>query len=93
MSSAHGARSLVRWTPPSRSGVSELARLREDAAARYTELHLLVAALQENLHDLRVERDDLRAEIDVLRDQARREGAGWLWRGVKPNRLSAGEDS
>jgi hypothetical protein len=87
VSAAHGARSLTRWTPPSRGG--ELARLRDEANARYTELHLLVAVLQENLRDLRLERDTLRAELDAVHDQARRDRATWLWRGVKPNRLSA----
>jgi hypothetical protein len=65
---------------------AELRSLRREAEARYGEVHLLAAALQEHLDDLRIERDRLLTQVAALRDDARRDHAGWLHRGLKPNR-------
>lgn len=55
----------------------EVLRLRRDAERRYTEMDLLVAALNDHIADLRGERDRLiaelariRAELDALRAEA-----------------------
>lgn len=45
----------------------EVLRLRRDAERRYTEMDLLVAALNDHIADLRGERDRLVAEIARLR--------------------------
>ena len=42
----------------------ELGRLRREAAERYTEVDLLVAAMREHIDDLRRERDRLVIELD-----------------------------
>lgn len=64
------------------------ARLRAEAAARYTEVDLLVAALHEHIEDLRTERDALLRQVARLRDDARRERAAWLARGMRgPHRV------
>lgn len=84
-------RGLVRLFPePGEDAVREVARLRQAAAARYSEVDLLVAALREHIADLRSERNRLRAEVDALRsrvqaldDTASRHGAAWMWRGQK----------
>jgi hypothetical protein len=64
----------------------EARMLRDEARARYGEVDLLVAALRDHVKDLRIERDRLLTEVAHLRDDARRTGATWLSRGVKPNR-------
>jgi hypothetical protein len=61
----------------------EVRRLREEATARYGEVDLLVAALQDHIRDLRAERDALRAQLSATTEDARRESATWLWRGSK----------
>lgn len=55
----------------------EILRLRRDAERRYTEMDLLVAALNDHITDLRGERDRLvaelmriRGELDVARAEA-----------------------
>lgn len=45
----------------------EVLRLRRDAERRYTEMDLLVAALNEHIVDLRAERDRLVAELKRAR--------------------------
>jgi hypothetical protein len=45
----------------------EILRLRRDAERRYTEMDLLVAALNDHIADLRSERDRLVAELSRLR--------------------------
>ena len=70
---------------PRRADLSdELARLRREAAERYTEVDLLVAAMREHIEDLRRERDALVAELDRTRDELRRRESPWLARGQKP---------
>jgi len=64
----------------------EIRGLRGEAEARYSELHLLAAALQEHVDDLRIERDRLLSQVAALRDDVRRERAAWLARGLKGNR-------
>lgn len=61
----------------------ELARLRREAAARYTEVDLLVAAMREHIADLRAERDRLLAEVALMREELRRRDTPWLERGLK----------
>ena len=61
----------------------EVHRLREQARTRYSEVDLLVAAMREHIADLRAERDRLLDELDRARDDARRESAAWLHRGLK----------
>ena len=63
--------------------VVEIRRLRSDAAARYTEVDLLVSALKEHIRDLRRERDELRTELEATRAERELATAGWLWRGSK----------
>ncbi len=71
----------------------EVAELRDRARAGVTEVDLLIAALRDNLEDLRREREQLlqalgraRAHIEAVEDERRREGASWLWRGMKQPR-------
>jgi hypothetical protein len=72
---------------PGRSLVPAEAKvLRGETERRYNELRLLAAALQEHIDDLRIERDRLLSQVAVLRDDARRERAAWLDRGMKANR-------
>ena len=74
-------------TSPGRSGLSsEIGRLRREAAERYTEVDLLVAAMREHIEDLRRERDRLIAELERTRDDLRRRESPWLVRGQKPPR-------
>ncbi|MCC7364627.1 MAG: hypothetical protein IT303_09660 [Dehalococcoidia bacterium] len=68
------------------SPAEELHRLREAAERRYTEVDLHVAALKEHIRDLQVEREALLAEVGRLREEAARDDATWLWRGLKPPR-------
>lgn len=62
---------------------AEAAALRAQAEARYSEVHLLVAALQDHVRDLRIERDRLLTENARLREASRRQHASWMWRGLK----------
>ncbi|MCC6381049.1 MAG: hypothetical protein IT304_00995 [Dehalococcoidia bacterium] len=62
------------------------AQLRADAVVRYAEVDLLVAALRDHVRDLQAERDELLRQVAQLRDEARRERARWLGRGLKPPR-------
>ena len=64
----------------------EAASLRAEAETRYGEVDLLVAALREHIEDLRLERDRLLRDVSRMRDDLRRERAGWLERGMKPSR-------
>jgi hypothetical protein len=77
-----GSRQLI----PAGRLADDARALRSDAERRYSELHLLAAALQDHIDDLRKERDRLLSEVARLRDDARRERAGWLHRGMKANR-------
>jgi hypothetical protein len=85
---SHGPRSLARVEAGAgRHPVSAQAReLRREAESRLTEVHLLVAALQEHIADLRLERDRLAAENANLREQVRLRDTAWMLRGVKQNR-------
>jgi len=84
---SRAGRSAVFSRPPRREALAaDLRQLRVDAAARHTELDLLVAALRDHVRDLRIERERLLAEIARLRDDARRNSARWLHHGSKPNR-------
>ncbi|MGD9934896.1 MAG: hypothetical protein AB7T37_14440 [Dehalococcoidia bacterium] len=65
---------------------AEAESLRATALARVTEVDLLVAALQDHVRDLQIERDRLLSQVSQLRDEVRRERAGWLQRGMKGNR-------
>lgn len=67
-------------------GALVAARLRADGTARYAEVDLLVAALRDHICDLQAERDALLRQVSQLRDEARRERAHWLGRGLKPPR-------
>jgi hypothetical protein len=72
---------------PRRGDISqEIGRLRREAAERYTEVDLLVAAMREHIEDLRRERDRLIAELERTRDDLRRRESPWLERGQKPPR-------
>jgi uncharacterized coiled-coil DUF342 family protein len=73
---------------------AELRRLRRDAERRYTEMDLLVAALNEHIGDLRKERDRLindldraRTEADRLRTEVEALRGGWFMRGTKGPRV------
>jgi chromosome segregation ATPase len=73
---------------------AELRRLRRDAERRYTEMDLLVSALNEHIGDLRKERDRLvddleraRSEADRLRIEVEALRGGWFMRGTKGPRL------
>ena len=84
--------------PRSVALAGEARLIREQAAARYAEVDLLVAALREHVDDLRGERDRLVAENHQLRDAlaaARAEsaaaGARWLVSRQKPPRGSQPE--
>ena len=86
---SHGSRSLVlaRGPAPRRDVALEAAALRREVQTRYTEVDLLVAALQEHVQDLRLERDRLREEVAFLREEARHaEARGFFQRGLKLNR-------
>ncbi|MGD9935011.1 MAG: hypothetical protein AB7T37_15040 [Dehalococcoidia bacterium] len=65
---------------------AEAESLRATALARVTEVDLLVAALQDHVRDLQIERDRLLSQVSQLRDEVRRERAVWLQRGMKGNR-------
>ena len=83
MSSAYGTVRAVAPSQRRRETGLELRRLREEASARYSEVDLLVAALQDHIRDLQAERDALRAQLMAAAEDARRESAAWLWRGSK----------
>lgn len=80
-----GSRALVP-RDHRRDVAAEAGKLREAALARVTEVDLLVAALQDHVRDLQIERDRLLSQVSQLRDEVRRERAGWLQRGMKANR-------
>jgi hypothetical protein len=65
---------------------AELDAVRREAVARVTEMDLLVAALRDHIRDLQRERDALRAELARIRRQRLLEAAGWLPRGLRPQR-------
>ena len=72
----------------------KLRRIRRDAERRYTEMDLLVAALNEHIGDLRKERDRLiddldrsRAEAERLRIEVEALRGGWFMRGTKGPRV------
>jgi hypothetical protein len=81
MKAGHHSRALAL-----RDNAAEVRTLRHDAEQRYNELQLLAAALQDNIDDLRRERDRLLSQVALLRDDSRRENAAWLHRGLKSNR-------
>lgn len=69
---------------------AEILRLRRDAERRYTEMDLLVAALNEHISDLRAERDRLLADLERTREELREVKqeteflrADWFVRGTK----------
>jgi len=71
----------------------EVEDLRTTARARVSEVDLLVAALRDNLRDLRIERDRLSLElerahrhINALHERQDLAEASWLWRGMKSSR-------
>lgn len=71
----------------------ELARIRRDAERRYSEMDLLVAALNEHIADLRQERNHLledvarsRRDADTLRAELERMRSTWLVGRSKKNR-------
>lgn len=66
--------------------VHDIRRLRRDAERSYAEVDLVIAALRDNLRDLRIERDRLEREVARLQDDIRRATTPWLGRGAKPNR-------
>lgn len=66
--------------------IYDIRRLRQDARRSYAEVDLVIAALRDNLRDLRIERDRLEREVERLRDDLRRTNTPWLARGTKPNR-------
>lgn len=65
---------------------AELDAVRREAVARVTEMDLLVAALRDHIRDLQRERDALRGELARIRRQRLLEAAGWLPRGLRPQR-------
>jgi hypothetical protein len=77
----------------------EVMRLRRDAERRYTEMDLLVAALNDHIADLRAERDRLvndlaraRAELDATRTEATMLRSLWFLPRTKgPHEAHAGE--
>ncbi|MGK2966229.1 MAG: hypothetical protein ACSLFM_11585 [Tepidiformaceae bacterium] len=71
---------------PEPAVILDIRRLRADAERAYSETDLVVAALRDNIRDLRIERDRLEAELTRLRDEVRRTNTPWLARGTKPNR-------
>lgn len=76
--------SLARTDGP--AFIHDLRRLREDAERSYGEVDLVIAALRDNLRDLRIERDRLESEVLRLEDDLRRANTAWLARGTKANR-------
>lgn len=66
--------------------ILDIRKLRADAERAYSETDLVVAALRDNLRDLRIERDRLERELLRLRDELRRTNTPWLLRGTKSNR-------
>lgn len=66
--------------------IHDIRRLRRDAERSYAEVDLVIAALRDNLRDLRIERDRLEREVARLQDDIRRATTPWLGRGTKPNR-------
>lgn len=81
-------RSLAVLSPSRQHDIpAEAARLRREVERRAREAELLAAALRDHIADLRAERDELAAEVERLREQARRRDIDpFLWRGFKPPR-------
>lgn len=78
---------MIRLPTPSNADLAaEIRLVREQAAARVTEVDLLVAALRDHISDLRAERDFLRAELARAQEAVRIANASWMQRGVKSNR-------
>jgi hypothetical protein len=81
-------RSLAVVSPVRQHDIgAEAARLRREVERRAREAELLAVALRDHIADLRAERDELAAEVERLREQARRRDIDpFLWRGLKPPR-------
>lgn len=78
---------MIRLPAPSTADLAaEIRLVREQAAARVTEVDLLVAALRDHISDLQAERDFLRAELARAHEAVRIANASWMQRGVKGNR-------
>lgn len=78
---------MIRLPAPSNADLAaEIRLVREQAAARVTEVDLLVAALRDHITDLQNERDFLRAELAKAHESVRIANASWMQRGVKGNR-------
>lgn len=78
---------MIRLPAPSNADLAaEIRLVREQAAARVTEVDLLVAALRDHIADLQAERDFLRAELGRAHEAVRIANASWMQRGVKGNR-------
>lgn len=78
---------MIRFPAPSNADLAaEIRLVREQAAARVTEVDLLVAALREHITDLQAERDFLRDELARAHEAVRIANASWMQRGVKGNR-------
>ncbi len=78
---------MIRLPAPSNADLAaEIRLVREQAAARVTEVDLLVAALRDHISDLQAERDFLRAELARAHEAVRIANASWMQRGVKGNR-------
>ena len=78
---------MIRLPAPSTADLAaEIRLVREQAAARVTEVDLLVAALRDHISDLQHERDYLRAELARAHEAVRIANASWMQRGVKGNR-------
>ncbi len=78
---------MIRLPAPSNAELAaEIRLVREQAAARVTEVDLLVAALRDHIADLQAERDLLRAELARAHEAVRIANASWMQRGQKANR-------
>lgn len=78
---------MIRFPAPSTADLAaEIRLVREQAAARVTEVDLLVAALRDHISDLQNERDHLRAELAKAHEAVRIANASWMQRGAKGNR-------
>lgn len=78
---------MIRLPAPSNADLAaEIRLVREQAAARVTEVDLLVAALRDHITDLQAERDFLRAELARAHEAVRIANASWMQRGQKANR-------
>jgi hypothetical protein len=78
---------VIRLPVPSTAELAaEIRQVREQAAARVTEVELLVAALRDHIRDLQSERDFLRAELAKAQEAVIIANVSWMQRGVKANR-------